>query len=359
MILTRLQIEDFRCLQSIDLGFERDVALISGPNGAGKTSLLEACHFAGRGRSFRQPRAERLVRHGQSQFRLVAEFQLGAVTRRVGIEYGRGHQRIRIDGADASSLADIAGELVIQVIEPEIHRLVAEGPEGRRRFVDYGVFHVEPAYLAAWRRFRRTLKQRNALLRQGAPPGALGVWDEALVTSAETIDSFRSGYVRMLRPQVQRIADDLGLPTIELAYRPGWDDSKTMLDALNDSMKTDMAMRQTTVGPHRADLKVSWDGRLAKTVVSRGQQKLLASAMILAQTELLARLKQDRSLLLVDDPGAELDGRALAALMDRLEDMPGQRILTSLQSEIPGLRSAPQAFHVERGQIHSLASGSA
>ncbi|MEO0347285.1 MAG: DNA replication/repair protein RecF [Pseudomonadota bacterium] len=351
MILQRLQIANFRCITELDLALTSPVSVIAGPNGAGKTSLIEAAYYATRGRSFRQPRSERLVRHGQSTFRIIATLQLGGRARRVGLEYGRGVHRIRIDGADARNLADIGGKLVLQVIEPEIHQLVSEGPDGRRRFLDYGVFHVEPRYLAAWQRYRKTLKQRNAVLRAGGSSAQLQTWDQALVTAGELIDGYRNGYAQLLRDPIAETASRLGLEQIDVAYRPGWESGQTMLDALAASIERDRQLKQTTVGPHRADLRVTWSGRLAKSVVSRGQQKLLASSLILAQARLLAGLKNDEAVMLVDDPAAELDSGALGRLMRELETMPGQLVITGLSADIPGLPTSHDVFHVEHGAL--------
>ncbi|MEM1438317.1 MAG: DNA replication/repair protein RecF [Pseudomonadota bacterium] len=351
MILQRLQIANFRCITDLDLSLSAPVSVIAGPNGAGKTSLIEAAYYATRGRSFRQPRSERLVRHGQSTFRIVATLLLAGRERRVGLEYGRGVHRIRIDGADARNLADISGKLVLHVIEPEIHQLVSEGPEGRRRFLDYGVFHVEPRYLPAWQRYRKTLKQRNAVLRVGGSSAELETWDQALVAAGEFIDSYRNGYAQLLREPIAETASRLGLERIDVAYRPGWEAGQTMLDALAASVDRDRQLKQTTVGPHRADLRVTWSGRLAKSVVSRGQQKLLASSLILAQARLLAGLKNNEAVMLVDDPAAELDSGALARLMRELEEMPGQLVITGLDADIPGLPESHDVFHVEHGAL--------
>ena len=229
--------------------------------------------------------------------------------------------------------------------------LIADGPEGRRRFLDYGVFHVEPRYLPAWQRYRKTLRQRNAVLRDGGASAQLATWDRALVEAGELIDGYRSGYVRLLRDPVVETAGRLGLQGIDIAYGPGWETGQSMLDALSAARDRDRALKQTTVGPHRADLKVSWSGRLAKSVVSRGQQKLLASALILAQARLLAGLKEGQAVLLVDDPAAELDRGALGRLMGELRDMPGQLVITGLEPDIPGLPGEHAVFHVEQGAL--------
>lgn len=351
MILRRLEVAHFRCITDLNLSLTEPVSVIAGPNGAGKTSLIEAAYYATRGRSFRQPRSERLIQHGEASFRIIATLAVAGRDRRVGLEYGRGLHRIRIDGRDARNLADISAHLVLQVIEPEIHQLVSEGPEGRRRFLDYGVFHVERRYLPAWQRYRKTLRQRNAVLRAGGTAKELATWNRELVAAGELIDSYRNGYVQLLRDGVVDTADRLGLHAIDVAYRPGWDAGTTMTDALVANVERDRQQKQTSVGPHRADLRVSWDGRLAKSVVSRGQQKLLASSLILAQARLLAGLKGGEAVMLVDDPAAELDSGALGRLMNELATMPGQLVITGLDPDIPGLPDQHAVFHVEHGDL--------
>lgn len=351
MSLTRLRISDFRCVESADIQFEQRSSIIVGDNGAGKTSILEAIYYLGRGRSFRQPRADRLVRHGCSSFTLVGDMRHKGAEHRFGVEAGRGESRLRLDGEEVRGFSDIAGYLAIQVIEPEIHMLVAEGPDRRRRYLDFGVFHVEPQYLDAWRRYTKVLKQRNAALRAQQAPKMLATWNVALVEAGAVVDSFRSGFVKMLQPHVSEVSKRLGLADIEVEYRPGWNDALTMEQALEQSIQSDRQAFFTHVGPHRADLRISWKGRSAKQQVSRGQQKLLASSLILAQSRLLASVDTSSSVLLVDDPAAELDKHSLAKLMEQIHEIPGQIILTAIDPGVPGLLTDIETFHVEQGVL--------
>jgi DNA replication and repair protein RecF len=165
------------------------------------------------------------------------------------------------------------------------------------------------------------------------------------------VDSFRRGYVRMLQDPVAEVCAALGLAGIRIEYRPGWEAGDSMATALREHFTRDAANHVTSVGPHRADLKLSWNGRAAKTQVSRGQQKLLAAGLVLAQTRLLATLNGDQVVLLVDDPAAELDKRSLSRLMEQVRDLPGQLIVTAIDPDLPGLPAAGSVFHVERGVV--------
>ena len=349
-MLQHLSIEQFRCIESAELALPAGATAIIGPNGAGKTSLLEAAYFLSRGRSFRQSRTDRLIRHGEPAFRLRGTIEWQHRNHAVGVEASRGQgNRIRIDGKDATSLTPVATALAVQVLEPEVHLLVSGGPEHRRNYLDYGVFHVEPGYLTAWRRYRTLLRQRTAALKRDVGEPELEIWDQQLGESAEIVDGYRRGYVNLMAEPVTRMAARLGLESVSLEYRPGWADAPDVTAALAANRAADRERGVTSVGPHRADLSVRWSGRLARPTVSRGQQKLLGAALLLAQARLLAQVKEDAAILLLDDPGAELDPNALNALLATIRDIPGQHIVAALDDRVVDALGCSAVFHVKHG----------
>ncbi|MDP9115560.1 MAG: AAA family ATPase, partial [Acidobacteriota bacterium] len=141
--MSRLQVTDFRCLQSAQIELDRRFTLISGPNASGKTSLLEAIYVLGRGRSFRTRRLDHLIRNGAERFVVFGEVDTINRCIPLGVEGSRSGIRARIDGDTPSSLAELALQLPVQIIDPEVHHLIEEGPARRRRFLDWGMFHVE------------------------------------------------------------------------------------------------------------------------------------------------------------------------------------------------------------------------
>ena len=170
-----------------DLEFDGRCNLISGANASGKTSLLESIFFLGRGRSFRTARNETLIRKGADKLLLTGRFEAGESIRPVGVRYSREGFEARAAGDRIGSLAELATILPVQAIDPEVHRLVEEGPQERRRYLDWGVFHVEPRFVEQWRRYQRALKQRNAALRAESPEQVVRAWDPELVESGRAL----------------------------------------------------------------------------------------------------------------------------------------------------------------------------
>ena len=191
MSLAELRIENLRCIESAALEFSPELNLIAGENGAGKTSILEAIFLLGRGRSFRTRNSERLIRHGQPKLTVFGRTD-DAPPKVAGIEIAAdGGTRARINGENARSLLELSGVVPVQAIDPEIHKLVDQGPERRRRWLDWLVFHVEPTFGLAWARYNRALKQRNAALKSGAV-------DEAADAAEKLIEDSKREAVRQL-----------------------------------------------------------------------------------------------------------------------------------------------------------------
>ena len=355
MTLAHLAAENFRCFAHLEISPDPDRNLIIGPNGAGKTSLLEAIYFLGRGRSFRAGEPASLRREGSRQFTLA-----GQVVRRprripVGIRFEPGRTEVRIDGRDTASLAELAELLPVQVIEPGAHKLVEEGPARRRRFLDWGAFHVEPRFLDAWRRYQRALRQRNAGLKRGLSDAALQGFETALVAAGETVGAFRARHVEGLKPLLESASRQVLEVSVECDYAPGWPAGKSLAEALEEGRSADRRNQSTKAGPHRADLHLRIQHRAARERVSRGEQKLLAASLILAQIDLLAARGRAPGVLLVDDPAAELDRNHLERFLEAVLGRPAQLYITALHADIPRLEQGARVFHVEQdGHVEML-----
>jgi len=352
MPLGSFRAERFRCLSAVELELAPRANLFIGPNASGKTSLLEAAFFLSRGRSFRTRRREALIAHGAHDFVLTAMAQgLGAPVP-LGVRATRSETEWRAGGVAASGIADLAEQFPAQVIDPEVHKLLEEGPGRRRRFLDWGVFHVEHGFLPNWRRYHQALRQRNAALKRDATDADLAVWERELATSGEALAAQRNAYLERVATPLRRIGEALLETPITLEHQRGWSSDRPLVEALAADRGRDRRYRATQLGPHRSDITVMVGNRPAKDHVSRGQQKLAAAGLMLAQLEIQEQERPGRSALLLDDPAAELDGANLARLMELVRDVPAQLWVTSLKPSIAGLIEGGRVFHVKQGVIH-------
>ena len=354
MPLSRVRITTLRCLREADLELHPRRNYIYGPNGAGKTSLLEGVFVLGRGRSFRTRQMRRLVRHGADGFAVFGEVDVDGIGRRLGVAYGAGRLEKKIDGQPAVGMAQLAALLPVHAIDPSMHAIVEGGPSERRRFLDWGVFHVEPGYLDAWKSYRRVLSQRNAALKRGAVPAELRPWSVALAEAGAAVDESRRRYLDRLAPFVTDFGQRLLDRPLSLDYRRGWAADEGLADVLAAGEPRDRQNGSTEAGPHRAEIVLRLDERRVQDEASRGQQKLTAAALILSQVAVESAERPQHSVVLVDDPAAELDARSLERLLAAINDLPAQLVFTALTPEHLVPDAAYPTFHVERGEVHTL-----
>lgn len=350
MSLASLSITDLRSLRQAALEFSPRLNLIHGPNGSGKTSVLEGVFLIGRGRSFRTRHTDQLIARGQTHLSLFA--QTVEPTHRIGFEYRRDEAyAARMDGQDVRSLAELPGAFFVEVIDPEVHRLVEGAPGERRRWLDWGVFHVEPSFLDHWLRFSRALRQRNAAFKQGQDAR---IWDPELVAHGERVALQRSQWFETIKPYLNETVHRLSGLDVEMSYYRGWSAERSLDEALMDGLERDQHRGSTLAGPQRADVHLRVGGKAARESLSRGQQKLVAAAMVLA---LLGRLKEQPGpppTLLLDDPAAELDSERLGRLVDLVGELNCQLIVTSLDPDLSVFGQPDQVFHVEQGTVQRL-----
>lgn len=349
--LQRLRIQNLRNLEAVDIAPAPALNLFFGANASGKTSLLEAIYLLSRGRSFRSRRFERVVRQGSDRYSVFGRVAHQGRTVAAAIERSNDALRIRVDGQDLNSLAALSALLPVQILHPNSHKLLEEGPQHRRRFLDWGVFHVEHGFYEHWQRYQRALRQRNAALRHGGPAE---VWEAELSHTGTALDQLRRHYLTELAPIVGTMATDLlDSSSLAMDYAQGWSNDRTLAEALEQSRGKDRDWGFTAPGPHRADLKIRLDGVAATEKASRGQQKLLVSALVCAQTVLFQRRTGRRPILLVDDLPAELDRARRDQFSAQLEGLSAQVFVTAIEREALAFRHV-QAFHVEHGAVREV-----
>lgn len=356
--LGRLEITSFRNIERCALAPHPELNVIVGPNASGKTSFLEAIHYLALGRSFRTSSVKPLIRIGDDQTVLFAELSGGT---KIGLHRTRkGDQQLKCNGLAQRSWEGVAREIPIQLLDATSFSLLNEGPRLRRRFLDWGVFHVEQQFLPAWRRTRKSIMHRNALLKQAGrlDEEQLAIWEEELVSGAIEITASRERYFHRLQEAFGRalstLSEELG-GSISLHFNAGWNREHELGRLLYENRGTDRNHGVTRYGPHRADILVKAGNDRAIDVSSRGQQKLIVSALKIAQGELFFETREQRPIYLVDDLAAELDEKNRERVFHLLCSLGAQLFITcvavdALESSLPDA-SSKSLFHVEHGTI--------
>lgn len=356
MRVKSLKINNLRNLPSFEIDPHPRFNVLYGHNGAGKTSVLEALILLAKGRSFRGGGMDALIGPEAEHLRCFARIVSDQDTEhRMGLERSRDSWQARLDGETVQRFSELAQRLPFVLIEPNSHLLVSGSPDVRRRFLDWGVFHVKHSHLDRWRRYSRAIKQRNAALKARNLRVAQTLEPQLAALGTE-LDQYRQAEAKRLSSTLPALLKQLSpsLPPVTLAYRRGWRDLP-LSDALNDARQGDLERGQTYPGPHRADLQIQLQPGAARDRLSRGEQKIVAAALQLAQaTGLLDR--NIRPLLLLDDLASEFDEQHLATVVDAARALKCQVWITGTQKGdyAPWSSSGGTMFHVKQGHCDAV-----
>jgi len=312
-----------------------------------------------RGRSFRGGPVNALINNDSDSMSIGIEVETegGGSRALLGKKNRDGRLMLSLDGLDCKSFEDVGRLLPVQLILPNESDLVLFGPEIRRSFLDWGLFHVEQSYLALARAYRRTLKQRNAWLKEGG--GNVDPWMNSLAVLGAEINAFRGAYVE----QLAFVLGDLikvfsGVDAVSLEYWGGGygADAEEAVALLSEAETKDKRAGSTSLGPHRADMKIYLSGKPAKLYSSRGQAKLVSLCLAFSQADNLQSRRQINSILLIDDIGAELDRHNLLQSLELIKSMRMQAFITASNASFLPSNSdgfvEQVVFHVEQGDFN-------
>jgi len=361
MKIDRLQITQLRNLGSADLLLGPGLNALCGDNGAGKTSVLEAVYLLGFGHSFRKGGRDVIVQEGCDRATVFAEIRVdhGRGQRRIGIERSRDGWEGRVDGATLASLSDLFRLAPVSCFEPGSHALMSGPSEDRRALLDWGLFHVEHHFLARWRRYQRGLKQRNALIRTQGADTWFDSWEQDMAEAATAIETMRHDYVTALGPHAidtaATLCPELGIA--EVQYKDGWKDLRPegvedRVRMWHDERLLDRERGFTRRGPHRSDWRIRFDGLGSVDHYSRGQAKLAALVLMLAQVRQHRTALGEPPIVLLDDLPAELDARHQGRLLELLRELDAQVLVTGTH-----VLPADRVFHVEHGRVRQHEAG--
>jgi DNA replication and repair protein RecF len=359
VIISHLELVDFRNYESGSFDLTAGTTAIIGDNGQGKTNLAEAMAYLATLSSFRGAPGEALVRAGADTaiIRATVVHEDGRQSLIEAELAVAGRNRVQVNRQRLQRVRDLLGTVRVTVFSPDDLAIVKGSPGDRRRFLDDTLVALATKYDAMRIELDRVVKQRNTLLKQAPKSGeltediavTLDVWDERFTELAERFGHARATLVERITPFVLEAYDHLAGAgtTIEMRYQPAWRDCG-MRAALAAARLDDVRRGVSTVGPHRDELEISIDGLPSRTHASQGEQRTMALALRLAAHRLVTERTESAPVLVLDDVLSELDDHRATSLLGHLPD--GQIVITTA-SELPPTARADRILRVVDGTV--------
>lgn len=341
MRIKNLYLKNFRNYAEETFTFDEGINVLYGRNAQGKTNCAEAVFYLCTGTSPRAKKEKQLIRAGESAafIRADAESRFGSVHIEADIYDNR--REIRINGMKIGKNADLLGNINGVFFSPSELRLVQDGPDERRRFLNVSISQMSKSYYTALIRYNKILEQRNALLKNRDLElvfETLPVWDAQLCRYAAEIAEKRQEFIAELSPIAAERHAFLtdGAEKLEIFSEKKYPASreeteKKLAEEFAANYERDIRLGFTASGPHRDDLKILIGGEEARVYGSQGQARTAALAIKLAELEIFKNHAGEYPVLILDDVMSELDLPRRRKLLARLDGV--QTVLTCTHTE--------------------------
>lgn len=357
MVIKKLTLRNFRNYTDETFSFTEGLNVLTGKNAQGKTNCAEAVFYLCTGASLRIRHDKQLIRRGQEFADISAQAQSRYGTVFLQAKIYENRRELYVNGSRLTRAVDFVGNMNSVFFSPGELRLIQDGPDERRRFLDISISQTSRKYCAALSRYQKILAQRNNLLKyQGALMETLPVWDEQFSSYAAKIIVERRQYLEMLSPLAREAHAFLTDGGEELTLSPdgnyeGNEDEvrEKIMRQVISARERDIRLGFTSVGPHRDDVKITIAGADARGFCSQGQARTAALSLKLSEALIFERVTGEKPVLILDDVMSELDLPRRRKLLERVKDT--QCILTCTHAERVLYGAQCNRIRIQEGKI--------
>lgn len=368
MQVKELELSHFRNYDTLALGLKPGVNVLCGENGRGKTNILESIYLCTCASSHRTSRDKELIKQGETDYRVKLSYINDQEhAEQLDIHYmeavngdplrKKNRRLVRHNGLQLERIGHLMGLFNAVIFSPEDMRMIKDGPQIRRRFMDLLISQIKPLYFGKLQQFNVILNQRNKLLKHLRDGGyrpvpaedgfdlrgiELDTWDERFAELAADIIYWREHFAEILSGLAaeSHLGISGGKEVLSIQYltikalsdRPYEEYKAVILGRLQHTRGEDIKRGTTSVGPHRDDLEIKLDGMPIRLFGSQGQQRTAVLAFKIAELRLIEQATKNRPVLLLDDVMSELDVNRRESLVSHMKDC--QVLLTCTEADL-------------------------
>ena len=324
MRVLKLECRDYRNIENLELIPDSGMNVICGENAQGKTNILEAIWLFTGAKSFRGAKDQNFIRFSKEKAELNLLFEAEGIEKTAKIEV-TDKRTAFLQENKLKSPSNLAGKFNAVVFSPQDLRIVTDGPNIRRKFLDTGIGQLYPLYIDILRNYLRAVSQRNKIIKDYKYDPSLSVmldvFENEIAENGIKIINFRNKYIKIINEFLPKVYSGIssGKEILDMEYLSL--NKEDFINLLKNSRKEDMYSGVTSIGPHRDDIDFKINGISARTFGSQGQKRSVALSLKLAEAEVLKKVGGECPVFLLDDVMSELDPERQNFILNHIEGM--------------------------------------
>lgn len=357
MIVTKLELSNFRNYDSLKLKLDSKTNILYGKNAQGKTNILESVYLCSTTKSHRSSKDVELIKFNSDEGHIKLFINKNDREYRIDIHLRRNKSKgIAINGIPIKKASELFGVFNVIFFSPEDLNIIKNGPSERRRFIDMELCQLDKIYVYNLINYNKVLSQRNQLLKdiyfRPDLEDTLDVWDMQLAEYGSKVIKRREQFIKDINEIIKPIHETLtnGKENINVVYSKNCEED-FLYEKIIENRKKDIKYKSTSVGPHRDDILFFNDDINIRTYGSQGQKRTVALSLKLAEIELVKSLINDTPVLLLDDVLSELDSDRQNHLLKSLNNIQTIITCTGLDEFIENRFQIDKIFKVTEGKV--------
>ncbi|MCR5627076.1 MAG: DNA replication/repair protein RecF [Lachnospiraceae bacterium] len=358
MIIERLELDNYRNYEKLELDFSDKTNIFYGDNAQGKTNILEAVFICCTTKSHKRSKDSEIIRFGEKEAHIRLFLKKNNIDYKIDMHLRKSAGKfVAINSVPIRAAVELMGVANIVFFSPEDLNIIKNGPSERRRFVDMELCQLNKIYLEDISKYNKCLLQRNKLLKDISfgntyLTDTLDVWDMQLFESGKNVIKYRDKFIKEMNEIIKVIHSSLsgGREELELIYEPNTS-IEDFEKKLSSNRNKDIKMATTTTGPHRDDMNFVLNGVDLRKYGSQGQQRTAALSLKLSEIEIVKRMIRDDPILLLDDVLSELDENRQKYLLESIGGIQTLITCTGIDDFIKSRIDIDKTYKVVNGRI--------
>lgn len=356
MLITRIELQNFRNYNLEKIELNKNVNIFYGDNAQGKTNILEAIFISSFGKSFRTNQDKELIKKGENFSNINIYFENSQRKENIKIQLSE-RKNILLNEIKIKKLSELLGNINVVLFTPDDIGILKNGPSNRRKFLDMMIGQIKPNYVYNLNMYLKVLEQRNNYLKQikefKYDEELFKVWDEKLAEYGTNVSKYRKEFIEKISNQIEEIHTKIteNKEKIKIEYITDSLNKEQFLKELETKRKIDIIKGYTTKGVQKDDFVIYINDEPINVYGSQGQHRTAVLSLKLCELNIIKEETGENPILLLDDFMSELDDKRVKNFLNNIEKI---QVIITCTKEIKITNIEKSIFYVNNGTVKKI-----